>query len=75
MVPWVGLQFMIMVFPDHTHLLFGNGLVNIKLHRFILFKISDIMALILKLLISLFWMEILFTLHVIVFISHKLSVL
>ena len=22
MVPWVGLQFMIVVFPDHTHLLY-----------------------------------------------------
>ena len=22
-VPWVGLQFVIMVFPDHTHLLFS----------------------------------------------------
>ena len=22
MVPWVGLQFVIVVFPDHTHLLF-----------------------------------------------------
>ena len=22
-VPWVGLQFVIMVFPDHTHLLFN----------------------------------------------------
>ena len=22
-VPWVGLQFMFVVFPDHTHLLFG----------------------------------------------------
>ena len=28
MVPWVGLQFVIVVFPDHTHLLFnvlGSG--------------------------------------------------
>ena len=23
-VPWVGLQCMIVVFPDHTHLLFGT---------------------------------------------------
>ena len=23
-VPWVGLQYMIVVFPDHTRLLFGN---------------------------------------------------
>ena len=23
-VPWVGLQCVIVVFPDHTHLLFGN---------------------------------------------------
>ena len=23
-VPWVGLQFVIVVFPDHTHLLFEN---------------------------------------------------
>ena len=22
-VPWVGLQYVIVVFPDHTHLLFG----------------------------------------------------
>ena len=22
-VPWVGLHYMIVVFPDHTHLLFG----------------------------------------------------
>ena len=22
MVPWVGLQYVIVVFPDHTHLLF-----------------------------------------------------
>ena len=22
-VPWVGLQFVIVVFPDHSHLLFG----------------------------------------------------
>ena len=25
MVPWVGLQFVIVVFPDHTHLLFYNN--------------------------------------------------
>ena len=24
MVPWVGLQFVIVVFPDHTHLLFNE---------------------------------------------------
>ena len=24
MVPWVGLQCVIVVFPDHTHLLFGT---------------------------------------------------
>ena len=24
-VPWVGLQFVIVVFPDHTHLLFLNA--------------------------------------------------
>ena len=24
MVPWVGLQYLIVVFPDHTHLLFNN---------------------------------------------------
>ena len=23
-VPWVGLQYLIVVFPDHTHLLFKN---------------------------------------------------
>ena len=23
-VPWVGLQYVIVVFPDHTHLLFGQ---------------------------------------------------
>ena len=23
-VSWVGLQYVIVVFPDHTHLLFGN---------------------------------------------------
>ena len=23
-VPWVGLQYMIVMFPDHTRLLFGN---------------------------------------------------
>ena len=24
-VPWVGLQYVIMVFPDHTHLLFNGA--------------------------------------------------
>ena len=24
MVPWVGLQFVIVVFPDHTHFLLGS---------------------------------------------------
>ena len=32
MVPWVCLQFAIVVFPDHTHLLF---ILNIYLHYYI----------------------------------------
>ena len=27
-VPWVYLQFVIVVFPDHTHLLFLGGMIN-----------------------------------------------
>ena len=27
-VPWVGLQFGIMVFPDHTHLLFQTRVID-----------------------------------------------
>ena len=27
-VPWVDLQCMIVVFPDHTYLLFGNKIMN-----------------------------------------------
>ena len=30
-VPWVGLQFLIVVFPDHTHLLFEHKIVFIFL--------------------------------------------
>ena len=30
MVPWVGMQCVIVVFPDHTHLLF---VIEKKLHR------------------------------------------
>ena len=29
-VPWVCLQFVIVVFPDHTHLIFGVGTVGIR---------------------------------------------
>ena len=28
MVPWVGLQCVIVVFPDHTHLLFGQNPIS-----------------------------------------------
>ena len=31
MVPWVGLQYVIVVFPDHTHLLFSRA--GIRLTR------------------------------------------
>ena len=34
-VPWAGLQFMIVVFHDHTHLLFGYGCFT-----FIVFLVS-----------------------------------
>ena len=27
-VPWVGLQCVIVVFPDHTHLLFGQNPIS-----------------------------------------------
>ena len=27
MVPWVGLEYVIVVFPDHTHLLFISKLM------------------------------------------------
>ena len=27
-VPWVGLQYVIVLFSDHTHILFGNFLQN-----------------------------------------------
>ena len=30
MVPLVGLQCVIVVFPDHIHLLFGNSLLRIQ---------------------------------------------
>ena len=45
MVPWVGLQFVIMEFPDHTHLLFLKkihlleiieGVHGAKIHSLIL---------------------------------------
>ena len=29
-VPWVGLQRVIVIFPDHTHLLFGVGDMTLK---------------------------------------------
>ena len=29
MVPWVGLQYVIVVFPEHTHLLFGALIVRV----------------------------------------------
>ena len=35
-VPWVGLQYVIVAFPDHTHLLLDlsitNGIVSTKIH-------------------------------------------
>ena len=35
-VPWVGLQYVIVVFPDHTHLLLDlsitNGIVSAKIY-------------------------------------------
>ena len=30
MVPWVGLQYVIVVFPDHTHFLFCINIENCK---------------------------------------------
>ena len=30
-VPWVGLQYVIVVFPDHTHLLFSSAVVYLLL--------------------------------------------
>ena len=30
MVPWVGIQFVLVVFPDHTHLLFQIKAIQIK---------------------------------------------
>ena len=33
LVPWVCLQFVIVVFPDHTHLLFVHGKIYIKRHQ------------------------------------------
>ena len=32
-VPWVCLQFVIVVFLDHTHLLFLKNLIDIKIKR------------------------------------------
>ena len=29
-VPWVGLQYVIVIFPDHTHLLFGSRSIQKK---------------------------------------------
>ena len=29
-VPWVGLQYVIVVFPDHTHLPFGEICIKVK---------------------------------------------
>ena len=37
-VPWVGLQFVIVVFPDHTHLLFYIYIYIITLRCHILIK-------------------------------------
>ena len=36
MVPWVGLWCVIMVFPDHTHLLFGTYVFAIFVEGFCL---------------------------------------
>ena len=37
-VPWGSLQFVIVVFPDHTHLLFLKGLMPFKMHKIIIFS-------------------------------------
>ena len=29
-VPWICLQFVIVIFPDHTHLLFSKGTATLK---------------------------------------------
>ena len=41
MGPWVGLQYVILVFPDHTHLLFevfgyGNAFKQIETYAYVL---------------------------------------
>ena len=37
-VPWVGLQCVIVVFPDHTHLLFALRNINIKILMLFIFR-------------------------------------
>ena len=40
-VPWAGLQCVSVVFPDHTHLLFGQDLIHCKIAEKYIFLLTS----------------------------------